>query len=266
MRILAILQGHYGQRMVDNIRKRAPAGWGVETFEPPKLLPTIIDDPSEFLPPTLPQADLVLSLAESPRAAQLIPAIAWLSGAKAVLAPIDNSAWMPTGLKSQLRRELEEMGVESAFPKPFCTLTEETAGYRRAAEPYRSETIAEFARHFGRPKLNITVDDQQGAIQQVEVLRGSPCGATHYAAERLAGTPVEEAVPKAGLISHHYPCLASMEREQIDDRLFETLMHVSGYVINEEVAERLKPYRKAHYFTPEGVGEAIREPGTQAPS
>ena len=118
MRILAIVQGNYGQRKVTNIRQRGPAHWRLETYTPPSVLPFLIDDPEEFLPETLPQADLVLAMVESPSAAQLIPAIAQLSGAKAVLCPIDNSAWVPTGLKSQIQRELDEAGVGSAFPKP----------------------------------------------------------------------------------------------------------------------------------------------------
>ncbi len=251
MRILAVAQGHYGQRMVDNIRRRCPRDWTVETYRPPPVLPLIVDDPDEFLPCNLPQADLLLVLIESPGAAQLIPSVSRRSGVKAVLCPIDNSSWIPTGLKNQLQRELEQMGVESVFPKPFCTLTEETAGYGRAARPYASQTVAEFARHFGRPKLDLRVDAQMGIIDKVEVARGAPCGATHYAAQRLEGTAVEDAVPKAGLVTHHYPCLASMERELIDDRLLDTLMHVSGYVVNEEMEGKLRPYKeRPQYFTP----------------
>ena len=252
MRILAVVQGNYGQRMVDNIQQRGPDHWELETFRPPPALPIIVDDPEDFLPPERRQADLALTLIENPTTAQLIPAIARLAGVKAVLCPIDNSAWVPTGLKNQLQRELADIGIESVFPKPFCTLTEKTAGYRRIAEPYTSATVSEFARYFGRPKLDVTVDGETGLIQKIEVIRGATCGSTDYAAKELEGTPVDEAVPKAGLLSHQYPCLASMEREQIDDRLVDTLMHVSGYVVNEEMEEKLRPYlEKPQYFTPD---------------
>ena len=250
---MAVVQGLWGQRFVDNIQKRGPKEWTIETYRPPTRLPIILDDPEEFLPKTLPQVDLVLGCTASPTAAQLIPAIARLSGARAVLCPIDDSNWMPEGLKNQIQRELERMGVESVFPKPFCTLTEETAGYRRSAKPYTSETISEFARHFGKPKFNLTVNEETGIISKVDVVRGSPCGATCYAAERLEGTAVEDAVPRAGLVSHQFPCLASMEREFIDDRLpSDTLMHVSGYLVNEEMEKELRPYKKRpQYFTPD---------------
>ena len=32
MRVLVAIQGHYGQRIADNIRKYGPAGWKVYTF------------------------------------------------------------------------------------------------------------------------------------------------------------------------------------------------------------------------------------------
>ncbi len=252
MRILAVIQGHYGERYVEHISKTGPKDWTIETHRTPQSLPIILEDPEDFVPQVLPQVDLVLALTESSRTAQLIPTIAQRAGARAALCPIDDSKWMPTGLKNQLQRELEQMGIESAFPKPFCTLTEEAVGYRRAAEPYTSETISEFAKWFGKPRLSVVVNPDTNTIERVEVFRGAPCGATHFAAESLVGIHVEEAVPKAGLVSHQFPCLAAMDREWIDDRLEDTLMHVSGFLINEEVEEHIKPFKRPpQYFTPD---------------
>ncbi len=123
MRILAVVQGNFGTRKVENIRSHGPSDWTVEVFTPPRALPQIIDEPEEFLPEELPRADLLLYLGESPGAAQLVPEMASLSGARAVIAPIDNSAWLPPGLANQLQRELDSMGIASVFPRPFCTLT-----------------------------------------------------------------------------------------------------------------------------------------------
>ena len=41
-----------------------------------------------------------------------------------------------------------------------------------------------------------------------------------------------------------------MQQEQLDDRLFDTLMHISGYVMNEEVEEQIKPYKPTQYIVP----------------
>ncbi|MFC1999115.1 DUF166 family protein, partial [Chloroflexota bacterium] len=121
---MAVTQGVYGGRIVDNIKKRGPVDWEIEVYNPPRALPSIVDDPGEFLPEEMPQVDLVLLLSESSKAAQLIGGIASLAGAKAVIAPIDDSSWMPPGLAKQLQQELADMGVVSAFPKTFCTITE----------------------------------------------------------------------------------------------------------------------------------------------
>jgi len=239
MRILVFVQGSGGERIFRNVKERSPAGWTVESIKLPPVLPAIIDEPEQFIASDLPRTDVILFLGESPQAPQLIPDVAIAAGAKAVIAPIDNSSFMPPGLKNQLQRRLAALGIAAAFPRTFCTLTENSYGYRRSVESYDSEVIAAFARHFGRPKLKIKIDQVTNKIEAVEVERGAPCGTTHYTAQRLVGLSADEAVPGAALICHYYPCHASMQQEQIDKDMFDTLMHLSGYLINEAVEEAL---------------------------
>ena len=242
--------------MVDNIRKNGPTDWAVEVFQAPRALPPIIDEPEEFLPEELPPADLVLYFGESAATAQLLPAIARLAGAEAVIAPIDNSAWFPPGLANQIKGELTALGVASVFPKPFCTLTEDSYGYRRSAEGYDNGLIASFARHFGMPQVEVTVDANTKQIERVEVVRDAGCGNTRHVAQGLLGVSVEDAEFEAGMLHHHYPCLASMNREWIDDRLEDTLMHVAGYIIKDDVARQVKPFKRPpQYIKPEGYVE-----------
>jgi thymidylate synthase len=243
MRILVATQGPYGERIARNLSENAPPDWTVEELKLPRALPALIEEPDDFLPEPLPQADLLIAAGESPGAAQLIRDIVERTGIRAVVAPIDNSAWLPQGLANQLKRELAQEGVASVFPKPFCSLTENSYGYRGAAQPYEDETISAFAQHFGRPKLRITVNPETRLIEHVEVERDSACGSVAHTARKMIGLSADEADTKAGLILHHYPCLCSMTTEQIDDRLQDTLMHVSGYIINEEVAEQVKPFK-----------------------
>lgn len=240
MRILALRQGHYGDRIVEHIKISAPQDWVVEVITPPRVLPVVIDDPEEFLPPSMPQAELLLALSESPETAQLVPAVAKLSGVRAIIMPIDNSAWLPPGLKNQVQQEIAKMGVTAVFPKTFCTLTEQTIGFGNDVEAYDSACVASFAAYFGRPKLKIKVDAPGARIVEVKVERSAPCGSTHLVAQKLVGVPIEEAVPQAGLHAHHYPCLASMQMEPTG----ETLMHISGYVVNDEVQRELKTVHK----------------------
>jgi hypothetical protein len=239
MRILVLHQGHYGERIVEHIRGTAPEDWVLETIIPPRTLPIVIDEPEEFLPSDIPQADLLLAMSESPETAQLVPAIARHSGVAAVIMPVDNSAWLPPGLQNELQREIAGTGATAVFPRTFCTLTEETAGYYdKDIATHSSQQIAAFARYFGRPRLKIEVDRKGARISGVKVERCAPCGSTRYVAEKLVGLLVEEAVPQAGLHAHHYPCLASMQLEPTGD----TLMHISGYVVNEEVERALRTF------------------------
>jgi thymidylate synthase len=241
MKILAAVQGEYGKRIAENVSQRMPDNWELETIVLPKALPVLIDEPEEFLPSGIPSADLLLGLIESDGAAQLVPAIARISGVKSAIVPVDNPAWLPLGLQGQIEREMTRDGIKSVYPKTFCTLTEKNSGYLSNTIPYDDEFISLFARYFGRPKLDITLDDSGETIVSVVVERGSPCGSTHHAAEKMVGMSVNDAVPRAGLVVHQFPCLASMQQEEIDKGVFEPLMNISGYVMNEGVESAFKP-------------------------
>jgi thymidylate synthase len=241
VRILICIQGPYGERIVENIERLNPGGWRVESFTLPTGLPAIMDAPSQHLSGYLPETELIIFLSESSAAGQLIPHIARITGAKGVIAPIDNKSWLPLGLKGQVQEELNAMGVGSAFPKNFCTLTESTYGYGESAEPYECEMISSFAKYFGRPRIRTIIDPETGIIQAVDVQRGSPCGSTYHTAKKIVGMSAKEAVPKAGLVCVQYPCLATMEMEQIDKGLYNTLMHLSGQILNEELEAQTDP-------------------------
>jgi hypothetical protein len=252
MRILVIHQAEYGRRHLENIRRWAPSDWTVEDWKAPAILPPVIDYPEEFLPETLPPADLILSLGENPGVAELLPEIARRTGARAVIAPADNDAWLPRGLANQLHRWLNNIGVQVVTPRPFCALTETASGLRTEQESIDDPYIAEFARFFGRPAFRIEVDPEERTIAAVEVLRDASCGCARYVAEKLVGLSVDDAVEQAGLLHHHYPCQASM----IKDPFFrDTLMHVSGNLMKDEVAQQVRPYVHVMMFAPAGKVE-----------
>jgi hypothetical protein len=130
----------------------------------------------------------------------------------------------------------------------LCSLTEQDYLItRRQRLSYQSPQIAEFARYFGRPSFRITVDPQTRLIVDVAVQRDATCGCARFVAQRLVGVSVDEAQEKAGLLHHHYPCLASMG---IDVDFDDTLMHVSGNIFKDEIGEQVKPYRKIQYIVP----------------
>ena len=248
MRILGVITGEYGERHLSNVRRHAPEGWTVEQWRAPSRFPIVIDYPDEYVPNDLPPADLILSFPEVSAVAELIPDIVKVTGASAVIAAVDNEAWLPRGLARQLRGWLEKDGVVCVTPKPLCSLTENDYGMaRRQRMPYEDPLISEFARYFGQPDLQITVDPHSKTITGAEVTRDAVCGCARYVAERLIGVSADDAEQEAGLLHHHYPCLASMG---IDVDFADTLMHVAGNVLRDNVAEQVKPFKNIRFIVP----------------
>lgn len=248
MRILGVITGEYGQRHLSNIRQHAPQGWAIEEWRAPTRFPIVIDYPDEYVPTDLPAADLILSFPEVSAVAELLPDVVKVTGASAVIAPVDSEAWLPRGLARQLRGWLEKMDVVCATPKPLCSLTETDYGVAlRKRMPYENPLISEFARYFGQPELRLDVDPRSRKIAGAEVRRDAVCGCARFVAERLVGVSADDAEQQAGLQHHHFPCLASMG---IDSDFGDTLMHVSGNVLKDNVLDQVKPFKTKRYIRP----------------
>jgi len=253
MRLLAIINGEYGTRHVKNVTKHGPNDWVIKIWNCQTTFPPVIDYPEDYLPAELPASDLILSFAEHRGVAELLPEIAEMTGAKAVIAAIDNEAWLPRGLARQVRGWLEKMDVKCATPKPLCSLTEHDYGVtRRERITYDSNLISEFANYFGQPDIKIEVDPNTRIITSAKVNRDAVCGCARYAADGLVGLSADEASEKAGLLHHHYPCLASMGK---DLDFGDTLMHVSGNVLKDNVNLQVKPYKSTQYIKPDKFTE-----------
>lgn len=246
-RLLSVTQGTWGQRIADNIGRWA-TDWKVSEWTAPAFIPPIVEYPEEFLPDDLPAADLILSLGETPGVAQLIPDVASMTGARAVIAPIDREQCLPPGLARQLEGWLADIGVAAVFPKPFCSLTEATYNRPPLTREYDDPVIRRFAARFGRPEFRIRAEDDR--ITAVEVVRHSACGSTGLIASSLAGVPLEQAAEKAALSHHHYPCMASME---MDDHYQDTLMHVSGNLVKDQMQAAVNEIKPPEYIRPQGL-------------
>lgn len=253
IQILVIYTGDYGLRHLENIQSNAPETWQINAWKAPNSFPLVIDYPEDHLPETLPPSDLILSVAEHRGVAELIPEIVKLTHAKAVIAAIDNEAWLPRGLARQLRDWLERMDVACATPKPLCSLTETDYSItRRKRIEHRSILIAEFAKYFGKPHIEITVDEKSLKIASAVVQRDTVCGCAHFVAQGLIGVEVEKAGEVAGLLHHHYPCLASMG---IDIDFNDTLMHVSGNILKDHLTDQIKGHIPDFYIRPGNLSE-----------
>jgi hypothetical protein len=207
LRLLVLFQGAYGQRILDSVGRFAPPAWTVESWRVPSTLPLMVDDPHRFLPAHVPEADLVLSLGENPGVADLVSTIVEGSGARALIAPVDNPAWLPAEGVRHLRARMTALGVAAVFPTPFCSLTEHSCNVSPQQISFEDPWIGEFARYFGRPVFRVECED--GWITNVAVERDTPCGCARFIASQLPGVDVGEAVAQAGRFHRRYPCLAS---------------------------------------------------------
>ena len=249
MRILILFSGEYGQRHIDNIREHGPSDWHISLWKTPASLPPVIDYPEDYLPESLPSTELILSFAEHKGVAELLPDLAQMTGAKSVLVAVDNETWLPTGLRRQLIGWLEKIGVNCVTPKPLCSLTEYDYGITRKERiTYDDPIITEFAKHFGKPELEISVDPYSRKIISAKVRRDAVCGCAAYIADGIQGLHVDDVEEKAGLLHHHYPCLASMSK--LPDFNHDTLMHESGNVIKDNINKQVYQYKTTRYITP----------------
>jgi hypothetical protein len=225
LRLIVFTQGSYGERILENLRLRAPQDWVIHESVIPGGLPSMIEEPGEIVEGLglSGEWDLVLFMGESPSAFTLLPSILDKIKVDQVIAPVDDYEWLPRGLERQVGDEVEEMGVKIVFPRTFCTLV-----------PVGVPHIDTFAEVFGAPGLKVEVVD--GEVNCVDVLRGAPCGSTHYMAEKLPGTSIDDAKPRAGTLVQIYPCLAS---RRVDRFFGDSPIHVAGKLAEKALEKAL---------------------------
>jgi hypothetical protein len=202
----------------------------------PADLPAFIDNPEEYMPKKLPKADICLASGLHKDLLLELPNQLKKAGIKALIAPIEDWVEVPLGVRKQVEAKCNELGLECAFPKPFCTL-----------EPEKDKlTIARFIEEtkVGRPMLEITLAmvDKKEVIECAVVRRSAPCGSTWYIARKLAGVSTEkEALYDAVAKAHHsYPCTATMNT---DPETKEPILHIGGFTIREEVDKAIEKER-----------------------
>ncbi|MFW9909072.1 MAG: DUF166 domain-containing protein [Candidatus Thorarchaeota archaeon] len=189
--------------------------------------PTIIEDPEEYFKDIrLTECDILLVVAIHHDLLASIDILVEATGAKAVLVPIEDPSWVPPGLREQVRETLNKMGVESAFPKPFCTL-----------ELGEGKLIDEFIETYklGRPVHFVDMKGQ--FIAEIGPLRSAPCGCTWYVSQKIRGKSISDTdalFDEIAKAHHSYPCTASMAK---DREVGDALLHVAGYNARYAVCE-----------------------------
>ncbi|NIN51589.1 MAG: thymidylate synthase [Nitrososphaeria archaeon] len=194
--------------------------------EVPKNLPFVIEEPRRHLPKNMPNCDMLVAVGLHPDLLLATPDVAAEAHMKGVIVPIEDRRWCPPGLQNQLEERLNALGLEYAFPKPFCVLDE-------TGQP----TIDQFVRTYkiGKPLLEIDITND--TISDARVIRSAPCGSTWYVARQIRWTKISNIEDTVAKSHHSYPCTASM---QVDPELGEPILHLAGYTIRNAVKHSLR--------------------------
>lgn len=199
----------------------------------PSKLPAFIDDSEKYMPKKIPNADLCIASGLHKDLLLELPSHIQRVGMKGLIVPIEDFVEVPAGLRKQMEEICQELSLENAFPKPFCSL--ETA----EDKPTISDFVTEL--NVGMPSLEISTvtKGKHEVIDSTVVKRSAPCGSTWYVARKLAGIETKreilfDAVAKA---HHSYPCTATMS---VDPEMNEPILHIGGFIIREEVEKALK--------------------------
>jgi len=175
----------FGQRAYKTINKEfetemfeieSPRGVFIDEVE---INPNIIKKLAKFdlIISYIKQADMSLELIE-----QLHKKVSW----------IIVGIWRGEGFKNQL---LKYKNV--SVPDAMCEL--EGSG--------ENPVFNEFANKFGKPEIKINCQGER--IVDINIIRGSPCGATDFIAKDMIGEKtdnIENTAKQAGLRTQHYPC------------------------------------------------------------
>lgn len=214
MKIGIVSDGKFGDRAFEVIREKFPTEWIMAPF-PSGMM---VDD----IELTLPDCDLYLSYVRHPDVA---------------LAIIDKGKPVILGVSfgPGFLRQAKGINENIVAPPTMCSLEDNTW----------VPEINEFAKIFGRPVFDVKVQDD-GMIDSIRVIRGSPCGSTVAASAELNGTCLSpEQLRHYGLRICHF-CRAPRLGKTCDKEV-AGLLHIRELAravsaVSPEAGERLKPF------------------------
>lgn len=214
MKIGIVSDGKFGDRAFEVIRELFPTEW----IKVPFPSSPVADD----IELNIPDCDLYISYVRHPDVA-----LALVEKQKPVILGI---SFGPGFL-----RQAKSINENIVAPVTMCSLEDNTW----------VPEINEFARVFGRPTFDLTVRDD-GTIERIRVIRGSPCGSTVAASAELPGTRVsQEQLQHYGLRICHF-CRAPRFGKTCDKEL-SGLLHVRELVrainaVSPATGERVRQF------------------------
>ena len=197
MKIGIVSDGKFGDRAYEIIKERFPTDWILAPF--PQAM--LVDD----IELTLPECDLYISYVRHPDVA-----LAIIEKQKPVILGV---SFGPGFL-----RQAKAINENIVAPVTMCSLEDNTW----------VPEINEFAKVFGRPSFDVKVQEN-GIIDSISVIRGSPCGSTVAASAELPGTQLSpEQLQHYGLRICHF-CRAPRFGKTCDKEL-SGLLHIRELV------------------------------------
>jgi hypothetical protein len=197
MKIGIVSDGKFGDRAYDVIREKFPTEWIMAPFPQ-----SMIADDIEL---SLPECDLYISYVR-----HLDVALAIIEKQKPVILGIS------FGLG--FLRQAKAINENIVAPVTMCSLEDNTW----------VPEINEFAKVFGRPVFDVDLQED-GTINSIRVIRGSPCGSTVAASAELPGTQLSpEQLRHYGLRICHF-CRAPRFGKTCDKEL-SGLLHICELV------------------------------------
>jgi hypothetical protein len=216
-----ITRGKYGTRLLDTIETYTDFVTRSDSI--PSILPDFIEDPASFvedlaLDNDVFGMDLVITYSLHPDITPEIVNRAARAGTKAVIIPGGRSL---AGDPNILRGISQKYNIRVVIEDICCAICSN-----------KNPVINEFSSRLGCPELQIKIRDDK--INEVEVIKGAPCGSTWWMATNLIGVPVSDAPAKAGLLVQQYPCRAVRgTREGI---------HISALLHKNAMEDAIKKY------------------------
>ena len=172
--ILVFEQNGSGQKKIQGIKEYGGDQFEVQSVDISQSLPEIIDNPEKYLPQSI-DADLVLDYLIHPDLSD-------------ELARLCNEQGVP------LVASGKKLNEQNRYAPPVC-----------CALP-KGAACGTYGSLFGYPEYKVTLKD--GRIQDIQVLRGAPCGATWKTPQELIGMPAHEAAISLGLKTQFF-CTAN---------------------------------------------------------
>jgi len=182
-----IKRGKYGTR-AEKILKNA--GFQVNSFELPDILPEMIEDPDFIrIPEKIFESDIILSYA-------LHPDINLFLLEKMSHGTMVIPGGARSGSRAQLNSIAKEKGIKLIMEEVCCSTPK-----------MKDEKLRVFFENFGHPEFEIDIRD--GRIASIKVKRETLCGSATYIAEKLKNTDIDDAGKRAGYLAQIHPCWAS---------------------------------------------------------